>query len=423
MARRRGFFAELQYQGQQAEKRRRQQAAAAYRAQVAAQREAERAQRAADRARAAAAAATARERQQLQKEIDDLHLEAQRAEAESRNSWLRQTYDEIDGILVSTLLVDDYVDLGSLKITEVEHPPFDAGPYGIPAQPMPDLVYPPEPIYQQPPAPRGMFGGKKKHAELVVLAQAEHQGASARWREQNVLMYNAHLAEAQRRKEAERDRRERLAAMEAQYQLECRGREEEAKARNDELDKLINGLAFDLEPAVQEYVGIVLSNSVYPDSFPVEHDYVFDLGTRELTLTATVPPPSVVPSVKEYKYVRANDEVAPTQLSAKAQRDRYAGAVYQVAVRTVHEVFEADRGGKIRSIALTVATGTVSPATGLYETIPLVIVAADRDTFSQYDLENVVPQATLKHLGAAVSKSPFDLTPADTSRGVRVRKQ
>jgi restriction system protein len=422
MARRRGFFAELQYQGQQAEKRRRQQAAAAYRAQVAAQREAERAQRAADRARAAAAAATAREREQIQREIDGLHLEAQKAEAESRNSRLRQTYDEIDGILVSTLMVDDYVDLGSLKITEVEHPPFDAGVYGVPVEPMPDLAYPPEPVYREPSAPRGMFGGKKKHAELVALAQAEHQRACVQWREQNVLKYNAHVAEARRREEAERDRREHLTAMEAQYQLECRGREAEAKARNDELDKLINDLAFDLEPAVQEYVGIVLSNSVYPDSFPVEHDYVFDLGARELTLTATVPPPSAVPSVKEYKYVRANDKITSTQMSAKAQRDRYAGAVYQVAIRTVHEVFEADRGGKIRSIALTVATDTVSPATGLYETIPLVIVAADRNTFSQYDLENVVPQATLKHLGAAVSKSPFDLTPADTSRGVRVRR-
>lgn len=35
VARKRGFFAELQYQSQQAEKRRRQQAAAAYRAQMA----------------------------------------------------------------------------------------------------------------------------------------------------------------------------------------------------------------------------------------------------------------------------------------------------------------------------------------------------------------------------------------------------
>ena len=54
VARRRGFFAELQHLNQQAEKRRRQQEAAASRAHAAAQREAERAGRAAERARAAA---------------------------------------------------------------------------------------------------------------------------------------------------------------------------------------------------------------------------------------------------------------------------------------------------------------------------------------------------------------------------------
>jgi restriction system protein len=122
-------------------------------------------------------------------------------------------------------------------------------------------------------------------------------------------------------------------------------------------------------------------------------------------------------------YVKAKDEITATLLPVKARKDRYAGAVHQVAVRSLHEIFEADRSGKIHSIALMLGTEAVSPATGLPEAIPLVIVAADRETFSLFDLTNVVPRATLDHLGAAVSRSPFDLTPADTSHGVRARRQ
>jgi restriction system protein len=166
-----------------------------------------------------------------------------------------------------------------------------------------------------------------------------------------------------------------------------------------------------------------LSNSVYPEVFPVGHDYHFKLDTRELTLTATVPEPSAIPAVKEYKYVKAKDEITSTSLPVKAQKDRYANAVWQVAVRTLHEVFEADRAGKVHSISLTVGVDRIAPATGRPETVPLVVVAADRETFGGFDLANVVPQATLTHLGAAMSKSPFDLSPADTSRGVRVRGQ
>ena len=105
----------------------------------------------------------------------------------------------------------------------------------------------------------------------------------------------------------------------------------------------------------------------------------------------------------------------------KEKKDRYATAIWQVALRSLHEVFEADRAGKMNSIALTVGVHTVNPATGRPEVITLVGVAADRETFGTFDLSNVVPQATLQHLGAALSKSPFDLTPADTSRSVRTR--
>jgi restriction system protein len=47
-----------------------------------------------------------------------------------------------------------------------------------------------------------------------------------------------------------------------------------------------------------------------------------------------------------------------------------------------------------------------------------VATAAERDAFMALDLSNVVPAATLDHLGASMSKNPFGLLPAKTS-GVR----
>jgi len=421
LAKRRGFFAEVQHQARQAEKRRQQQEAAAHRTLAAALREVERSRRAAERAQAAAARADAAERARLEKEAAQLHVESRLAEVEARNTSLKEAVDEIDGILTATLGVDDYVDLESLRAT-AEHPPFDPGPHGRPTDPMPPLVYPPEPIYVPPIGPGGLFGGRKL-AELTKQARASHEQALVAWQAHNAAAYNAYIAEGQRRDEAERRRLEKVAELQAEYEAECEKRNADAAARNDALTKLINDLAFDIESAIGEYVDIVLSHSVYPDSFPVEHDHAFDLAARELTLTVTIPLPSAMPSVKEYRYVKAKDEIVAAALPVKAQKERYETAIAQVAVRTLHEIFEADRGGKIHSISLTVGTELISPATGLPTTVPFAIVAADRRTFSQFDLVNVVPQATLEYLGAAMSKSPFDLAPADTSRGVRARRQ
>ena len=422
MARQRGFFAELQYLNQQAEKRRRQQEAAAYRARAAAQREAERTLRVAQRARATAVAANTRERDRLDREAARLHAESRIAEVASRNAELAQSREEIDSILPTALVVDHCVNLEALKVTKVEHPPFQPGPIGVPSPPVADPVYLPEPVYHEPPAPGGLFGAKKKHAELIAQTRAEYERAHREWHDRNSAIYSAHVEAMRRCEEAERQRLAQLFAAEARYRAECKQREAEAEARNQAVTKLITDLAFDVESAIHEYVGIVLSNSVYPEAFPVDYDHDFDLATRELRLTVTVPAPSAVSVVKEYKYVKAKDEISSTVLPVKAQKDRYSGAVTQVALRTLHEIFEADRGGKIHSIALTVGMEAVSPATGLHETVPLVIVAADRETFRRFDLSNVVPRATLEHLGAAVSRSPFDLVPADTSLGVRARK-
>ena len=342
---------------------------------------------------------------------------------ESLNAELAQSREEIDGILATSLSVDDYVDLETLRVTKVEHPPFDPGPLGVPTRPVAEPVYLPEPIWREPPPPGGVFGGKKKHAELIAQARAAYELTHRAWWDQNAATYSAHQAALRQREEAERQRLAQLRAAEARYRSECQVRESEAAGRNQALEKLINDLAFDVESAIQEYVGIVLSNSVYPEAFPVDYDHEFDLATRELRLKVTVPPPAAMSAIKEYKYLKAKDEISSTTLPVKAQKDRYAGAVTQVALRAFHEIFEADRDGKIRSIALTVGTEVLSPATGLRETVLLVIAAADRETFTRFDLANVVPQATLQHLGAAVSKSPVDLVPADATRGVRVRKQ
>ncbi len=70
MAKRRGFLAELQYQGQQAEKRKRQHAAVE-RASVA-------------------------ERARLEREAAEAYVQSRLAEVEARNAELANVYQEID---------------------------------------------------------------------------------------------------------------------------------------------------------------------------------------------------------------------------------------------------------------------------------------------------------------------------------------
>jgi Domain of unknown function (DUF4041)/T5orf172 domain len=417
VARRRGFFAEVNHQMQMAERRRQQEARAASRANAAAQREAERAHREWERARAAAARANTAEQKAAAQEAARLHIEAQQAEVEARNTALQEAYGEIDGLLAATLAVDDFVDLERLRVTQVEHPPFSAGGLDRPLAPPPPIRYPLEPQWVEPAQPRGLaaLGGKKKHEQEILRQRAEFEAAHQRWFHDVRATDDAYRARLAEHATKEDKRQAALAAARRRYDSDSEQREKDAAARNADLDRLINGLAFDVQDAIEEYVGIVLSNSVYPDSLPVTHEHTFDLSVRELALQVRVPGPADIPSVKEYRYVKAKDEIAATSLPMRDQKARYASAVWQVAVRTLHEVFEADRVGRVRSISLTILTDHLDPATGRPVEVPLVLVAADRETFNDFDLSNVVPFDTLRHLGAALSKSPYDLVAADLS--------
>ena len=82
-------------------------------------------------------------------------------------------------------------------------------------------------------------------------------------------------------------------------------------------------------------------------------------------------------------------------------------------------MFEADRGNKIQTIAMTVSCDAIDPATGKPEHTKLLAVAADRSTYEEFDLANVVPLATLQPLNAFVSKNPYGRLAIDDSRGVR----
>lgn len=415
----RGFLAEVQRQSRRAARERERLERQTVRAHQAAVRAADQAQKASIRMQQQLARASVAESKRLEKEAREAHVAAREAEVAEKNALLEEVYDDLDGLLSATLGKDDYVDLQNLKVV-AEHPPFFKpeleSPLPLPKQ----IPFPPEPVFVAPEAPKGLAGlfSKGKHAAAIAQSEAAHQRALEQYKKQReqVVVRRREMLTAHVRAEAERKKALQLAR--ATYEKECAARAAEVAERNREIDEFIANLGYGTVDAVQEYVSIVLANSVYPDHFPVRHQFSFDPAVAELTLLALVPGPESILAVKAYKYAKSADEITSTAVSQKASKDRYESAVHQIALRTLHEVFESDRRGLIRTISLTVGTEAVSPATGLATQIPFVVVGGEREAFLAFDLSAVVPEATLKHLGAALSKNPFALVPVET-KGVR----
>ena len=416
---RRGFFAELSHQAQVAARERERAQRGAVREHVAAVRRAEQAQRAAERFQAQLSRAVTAERKRLEKEAREAHIAAMEAKIEERNLKLVEVYAEIDSLLATTLDLDDYVDLETLRVV-VNHPPFDRPELEVPVPKPGSIADPPQPTFVAPAEPTGLFRlfRKRKHISAVAKAQEAHKEALVEWQAKLEKLQARRHAALEAHTQAEARRVAALKAERARYARECAAREAEATERNKQLDELIVNLGYGTLEAVQEYVAIVLSNSVYPEHFAVTHEFEFEPSSAELRLRILVPGPEKIPEVKAYKYTKSTDEITTMPLAQKLCRDRYASAVHQVALRSIHEVFESDRRGLIKTISLTVGTDTVDPATGRQTHVPFVVVGAERESFIEFNLSAVIPALTLDRLGAAVSKNPYGLVAAETS-GVR----
>jgi restriction system protein len=388
---------------------------ARHRERIAAERAAERARAQEKRAAALYVKAREKERKAAEKAAKQRHIERMMADVDAMNADLQAVEDDLQGLLSATLAVDDFVDLEALRRVH-EPSPFDPGELAYRIEPpnLPEL--PKEPELVEPDAPSAvgrLLGAGRRYKKKLERAVFENKKRYRKWEETAAAVREQREAIQGEYEAREAERVTRLEESEKRHWREEEAARVEVEDYNKALDKLIADLGYGEGRAIEEYVEIVLSNSVYPECYPVESTGSFSVSEGELTIRAVVPEPASFSTVKAYRYVKAKDEIVSSELSQKAQRDRYAETIWQVALRTLHEVFEADRRGLIRTIALQVGTCAPSTATGVTEFIPFVGVGAEREDFLAIDLNRVVPIETLKFLGAAVSKNPFALTAAN----------
>lgn len=361
------------------------QAHAQQRAQTAATQQRELIRRNADLAiaaaqRAEAEAADERERRRL-------YTEARAADVASANAELRAHLEDLDTLLLSTLDVDDHIDLSLFK-KPLAIPPFNPGRLGRPL---------PEPAWQSfaPPEPTGIgriLGGDRLHQQQVAAARRAFAQAQAR------------------HAEAEARRRRQLAARQQAYAETVQRHEARLAAYNAEVDRFAAAVAGADPASVVEYFAMVLGNSVYPDDFPQHYRLAFLPKTRHLLVEYHLPPVEAIPVVKEYRYDRVRDDIMAVPRDADEIRRRYTNVIAQVALRTVHEIVEADRGGLVEAVVFNGIVDTVDRRTGQFVRPCLVSLSTDRITFAGIKLRRVDPIACLKHLHAAVSAQPDELT-------------
>jgi len=207
------------------------------------------------------------------------------------------------------------------------------------------------------------------------------------------------------------DRQLQLAEARDAYDRQVTRVRAEATAQHAEIDKLHHAFDEGQPEAVVRYFSLVLERSVYPRDFTKHHKMAFVPESRQLVIEYELPPLGAIPKVKAWKYVKTQDRVDEVARPASQIKPLYSQVLAQVALRTLHEIFEADRGAKLESVVFNGYVDTIDRATGKPVSPCLLTVRATRDAFLALDLTHVEPAACLRGLSAAVSRDPAELAP------------
>jgi restriction system protein len=156
---------------------------------------------------------------------------------------------------------------------------------------------------------------------------------------------------------------------------------------------------------------MVLANSDYPDSFPQDFDLQYIPETKILIVEYALPAPEHLPRLKEVKYVKSKDDFTETFLPENELNKLYDDALYQICLRSLHELFDADTANALDAISFNGWVKSIDKATGKEANACVLSIQAKKEEFHARNLHNVDPKTCFKDLKGVGSSKLHSLTP------------
>lgn len=355
------------------------------------------------------------EREQKAQAINDKKnaIEVKKNVAEERTEEARSELARLDEILEYTLDTDDTVDWEKLKI-KTGYPVSQPEKPKIPPIPQSPNI-PPEPnrtdqAYQPKLSILDKLIPSKKQAKL--------DDAAKRFKYDHDAFLKNRQAEIEKVKKEIKDYKKTIKELQEQYSTIGKKwmverkkflleRDQTNAAIDKKKEKYLSG---DLS-SVMDYCDIVLTNSNYPDYLPKTFELDYNPENKIIIVDYQLPSPDIIPTITEVKYVQARDEYQEKNLSQVQLNKLYDSVLYQIALRTIHELYEADVINGLESVVFNGYVTSIDPATGQEATSCVFSVQANKEEFEQINLANIEPKACFKKLRGVGSSKLHSLTP------------
>jgi len=208
----------------------------------------------------------------------------------------------------------------------------------------------------------------------------------------------------------ERLRVANLAEYEAAHERRKKQVEDDAEARNRDLEDLRSAYTNGEVDAVQAVLELILAKDELPE-IDSAYGVAYEKGSRRAIVERQLPTIDVVPQAESVRYVKSANEFAEKRRSAVAVKATYSSVCAAIVVRTICAVAIGDEANAVDTIVVNAYVDTTDPATGRQIRPTLISVSAPAEDIRNLERHILDPIACLKRLRARVSSSAHELVP------------
>jgi len=126
---------------------------------------------------------------------------------------------------------------------------------------------------------------------------------------------------------------------------------------------------------------------------------------KSLIVDYRLPSPDNLPSVKEVRFIKAKKEIKEIPLSQTQINKLYDSSLYQICLRTIHELFEADTVNALDIVTFNGFVKFINKSNGKEENSCILSLQVSKEELLTIDLSRVEPKECFKGLkGVGSSK-------------------
>jgi restriction system protein len=196
---------------------------------------------------------------------------------------------------------------------------------------------------------------------------------------------------------------EEVAKQELEKRLlsyEQRKQEFEMKQKevNDSIDQFQQEFEEGHGDAIEKYVYMVLERSEYPEDFEQDYEIQYDPISGTIVVNYNLPSKESIPKIVQHKYVASRKEIDIIEMKPKEFDVYYEDVLYQVCLRTIHEIIESVYIEDVKSVVFNGWVNGIDIKTGNDFRSCIISCQAERDEFEGYNLERVNPKECFRNL-------------------------